>query len=66
MVGSTEIVRTRWLSWLVLTGVGLVWLGQGIGWIPGSFMTGSVFWAIIGAIAVIVGIVLMVLDRSRK
>lgn len=30
--------------------VGLVWVGQGVGLIPGSFMTGDVTWAVIGAI----------------
>ena len=35
--------------------LGLIWLLQGIGVLPGSFMTGSQFWAITGAFAVIVG-----------
>lgn len=40
----------------VLSGiVGLVWLGQGLGLIGGSFMTGQAVWAVIGAIAILVG-----------
>jgi hypothetical protein len=35
--------------------VGLIWLGQGIGLIPGSFMTGSAFWATVGVAAIVVG-----------
>jgi hypothetical protein len=30
--------------------MGLVWIGQGIGLIPGSFMTGRVEWAVIGSL----------------
>jgi hypothetical protein len=36
--------------------VGGVWIGQGVGWIHGSFMTGDAVWAIIGAVAVAIGI----------
>ncbi len=35
---------------IVLTAVvGVVWLGQGVGLIPGSFMTGQAGWAVAGA-----------------
>ena len=30
--------------------VGVVWIGQGVGLIGGSFMTGDPTWAIVGAI----------------
>ncbi|MGC8489056.1 MAG: hypothetical protein ACP5QO_12700 [Clostridia bacterium] len=42
----------RWIGQLVgvvLALAGVIWLGQGIGLIRGSFMTGSALWAIIGA-----------------
>jgi len=29
--------------------VGGVWIGQGVGLIPGSFMTGRIEWSVIGA-----------------
>ena len=35
--------------------VGLVWFLQGIGILPGSFMTGQAFWAIMGVICLAVG-----------
>jgi hypothetical protein len=35
--------------------VGGVWLLQGVGILPGSFMTGQLFWAIVGAISLAVG-----------
>ena len=43
--------------------VGCVWILQGINVLPGSFMTGQTKWAVIGAITVIVGIVLVALAR---
>ncbi len=30
--------------------LGVVWIGQGIGLIRGSFMTGEIVWSVIGAI----------------
>ena len=35
--------------------LGLVWLGQGLGYIPGSFMTGQAFWALAGFVCVVAG-----------
>jgi hypothetical protein len=39
--------------------VGIVWLLQGVGFLPGSFMTGQPFWAVMGAISLVVGGVLV-------
>jgi hypothetical protein len=36
--------------WLLLLLMGLVFLGQGVGLIPGSFMTGRIEWAVIGGL----------------
>ena len=38
--------------------VGVVWLLQGVGVLPGSFMTGPPFWAVRGVILLAVGILL--------
>ena len=35
--------------------MGGVWLLQGISILPGSFMTGLVFWAVIGAVFMAIG-----------
>jgi len=35
--------------------IGIVWFLQGIGVLPGSFMTGQIFWAVMGAILFVVG-----------
>jgi hypothetical protein len=46
---------------------GVVWFFQGIGVLPGSFMTGQIRWAVYGGIAALSGILLMVLvNRHRK
>lgn len=39
--------------------VGGIWLLQGVGVLPGSFMTGQVFWAVTGAVLLAVGGVLV-------
>ena len=45
---------------------GWVWILQGIGVLPGSFMSGQAVWAVIGAILVTVaGTLLIVVVRSR-
>jgi|SoiMethySBSTD1v2_1073268.scaffolds.fasta_scaffold3941638_1 hypothetical protein len=40
--------------------LGLVWFGQGMGWIGGSGMSGVRLWAVIGPILAAVGVVLVV------
>jgi hypothetical protein len=44
---------------------GVIWVGQGIGLIPGSFMTGDRTWLVIGLIVGVVGIVLIALGLRR-
>ena len=39
----------------VLLVVGVIWFGQGIGVIGGSFMTGEAVWAVIGGGCMLVG-----------
>jgi hypothetical protein len=50
--------------------MGGVWLLQGIGILPGSFMTGQVFWAVTGAVFMAVGGLLVFawfrLNRRRR
>ena len=43
--------------------MGGVWILQGINVLPGSFMTGQTKWAVYGAVAVAVGIVLVIVAR---
>ena len=37
---------------------GAVFAGQGLGYIPGSFMTGDIHWFWIGSVMVVVGLAL--------
>ncbi len=48
---------------IVLSIIGTVWILQGIGLLPGSFMTGQFEWAIYGALTVAAGVVL---SRFRR
>lgn len=45
--------------------MGCIWFLQGINILPGSFMTGQIRWAVYGAIAVVVGVVLLVRANRR-
>jgi hypothetical protein len=49
---------------VVLWLVGGVWIGQGVGLIGGSFMTGQAVWAVFGAFAILAG--LSLLRRPRR
>lgn len=51
------VVRRVLGAALFLTGA--VWIGQGLGWIGGSFMSGSTFWAVTGAVCVAVALGLL-------
>ena len=58
----------RWLllgGGIVLILLGGLWTLQGVGILGGSVMTGQVFWAIVGMILLIVGIVLCALGVRR-
>jgi hypothetical protein len=45
--------------------IGLVWIGQGLGYVKGSFMTGAILWAWIGAGTALVGAALISLAFRR-
>jgi hypothetical protein len=50
-------MRNRWIVAGVIIAIGLIWIGQGSGVLPGSLMSGDPRWALIGAVLVAVGIV---------
>jgi len=59
--------RARAILAFILIAAGLVWIGQGSGVLPGSFMSGDPKWAWIGAALVVVGIAIAALEvRSRR
>jgi len=45
--------------------VGAVWILQGAGVLPGSFMTGQTKWAIYGGIAIVAGLLLLIAPNRR-
>jgi hypothetical protein len=47
---------------VLLVLVGLVWIGQGLGYVKGSFMTGAALWAWIGAATAVAGLALISLS----
>ena len=51
---------------ILLTLMGAVWFLQGINVLPGSMMTGQIQWAIYGALAILVGIGLLVFANRRQ
>ena len=57
-------MRARALIGVVLCLVGAVWVGQGVGLIGGSFMSGQAIWAVIGAVTLLFGVVLV--RRPRR
>jgi uncharacterized membrane protein len=61
-------VRLLLVIGALLIAAGAIWIGQGMGVIPGSFMSGDPFWAAAGGVALVVGVVLVVsaLRRLRR
>jgi peptidoglycan/LPS O-acetylase OafA/YrhL len=49
----------------VLALVGLLFAGQGLNLVPGSFMTGDMTWFWVGLVLVVIGVVLMVAGLRR-
>jgi uncharacterized membrane protein len=45
---------------------GAVFAGQGLGFIPGSYMSGDIKWFWIGSAMVVVGLVLAVVGFGRR
>jgi hypothetical protein len=52
--------------WTLLLLTGLTFLGQGVGLIPGSFMTGRIEWAVIGALLAGTAVLLLWLTSRTR
>jgi hypothetical protein len=49
------VTWVRGIVGAILVLLGAVWVGQGLGLVKGSFMTGQSIWALIGIVLVVVG-----------
>jgi hypothetical protein len=45
--------------------IGLLWIGQGLGYVSGSFMTGQAEWVRNGAIALLAGLAALYVGSRR-
>lgn len=64
MPGTAARVVLRVVGVVALV-VGAVWVGQGLGYLPGSFMTGVRFWFWVGLACVLGGLGLLLSSRRR-
>ena len=67
--GTDRTVPLHWVLLavgIVLDLIGTIWLLQGVNILPGSFMTGQMFWAYTGGIVMIAGMVLTAFAMRRK
>jgi hypothetical protein len=46
--------------------VGVVWIFQGVGLLGGSFMTGQAFWVWMGALALVIGVLILLRGLRRS
>ena len=64
MIGVQKIGGIIFGVLLLLIGAG--WIGQGLGYIKGSFMTGAMQWFWIGLVCAVVGAGLLVFSIRRR
>jgi hypothetical protein len=51
---------------VLLVLVGAVWTLQGLGYLPGSVMSGVTLWAVVGPVVALLGLVLIVRGLGRR
>lgn len=56
---------SRLIVAIILGLIGLGWIGQGTGVLPGSVMSGSAFWAVVGIVLVVLAVAIVVRERRR-
>ena len=60
-------MRTRWILSIGMALVGLVWIGQGTGFLGGSsFMVGDPRWAVAGTVLLVGGLLLGLVAVRRR
>jgi len=58
--------RSRLVVATVLLLVGLLWIGQGMGMVAGSPMSGPSMWAIVGGVLVVGGLIVGARELTRR
>ena len=67
MERKAAMVIGRWILGVLLFLAGAVWCLQGLRVLPGSFMTGSTFWAVAGVVVAVLGLAVLPLrPRARR
>jgi len=64
-----RMARNRWPTLIlgfVLLLMGSIWALQGLGLLRGSVMTGQSLWLVIGALAALVGLVLVIWSIKQR
>jgi hypothetical protein len=56
----------RNIAGFLLVLVGGTWFLQGVGVLPGSFMSGQLRWAVYGGLAAVIGVALLVGSSTRR
>ena len=54
------------IAGVLLVLVGAVWTMQGLGYLPGSVMSGVTLWAVVGPVVALLGLVLLVRGLGRR
>lgn len=62
--GMSPQLRTGIGIFLAL--IGALWVGQGLGYVGGSFMSGDPTWAVIGVVTAVAGVALAVSSAARR
>ncbi len=64
--GSSRNDRTRFVVAAIGGAVGLVWLLQGLGVLPGSFMSGDPMWGVAGLVVIVAALAYAAWPRLRS
>jgi hypothetical protein len=54
------------IAGVLLVLIGAVWTLQGLGYLPGSVMSGVTLWAVVGPVVALLGLVLLVRGLGRR
>lgn len=54
------------IAGVLLVLMGGIWFLQGIGVLPGSFMSGQAKWVVYGGVAAVSGLVLLIIANRRR